>query len=57
MEFELKYFFNELDSNKKYCKLEPHEYFGAPNSFPLDKDIVLLDTNFPCSIENIHNVP
>lgn len=53
----MKYLFNELDSNQEDWKLEPHEFFGASNAFLLVEDVVLPDIDFPCSNENIHNVP
>ena len=57
MEFELKCFLNEIDFDQGDCKLELHELFGTSNAFPLVEDVVLPEIYFPCSNENIHNVP
>ena len=54
---EKQLFFNEFDSNKEDCKLEPHEFFGEYDVITLEKHFVLLDTNSPCSNESIHRVP
>ena len=52
-ELEIQCSINEL----KNCKLEPHEFFGAFDSFSSEKHFVLSDIDVPCNNENIDNAP